>query len=100
MANAERVCVEVAYATPAEQVVIPVEVAPGTIVEAAIYQSGILKRFPEIDLSSSPVGIFGAKAGLADAVRDGQRIEIYRALRADPKTLRRLRARSDRKIRP
>ncbi|MHB8454196.1 MAG: RnfH family protein [Acidiferrobacterales bacterium] len=100
MANVERLSVEVAYATPAEQLIIPVEVAPGTSVEAAIYQSGILKRFPEIDLSSSPVGIFGARAGLADTVLDGQRIEIYRALRADPKTIRRQRARSDRKTRP
>ncbi len=97
MANAERIGAEVAYATPAEQVIIPVELVPGTTVEAAIYQSGILQRFPEIDLSCNPVGIFGARAGLADAVRDGQRIEIYRALRADPKTIRRLRARSNQK---
>ncbi len=93
MASDETVRAEVAYATAAQQLVVSVEVAPLTSVQAAIRQSGILQRFPEIDLAHDPVGIFGEVVRLTDVVRDGDRIEIYRALRVDPKMARRLRAR-------
>lgn len=92
MAGAERLHAEVAYAAVSEQVIIPVTVAAGASIEDAIRASGILQRFPEIDLARNPVGVFGEVANLADAVREGERIEIYRALRADPKMARRLRA--------
>jgi putative ubiquitin-RnfH superfamily antitoxin RatB of RatAB toxin-antitoxin module len=87
-----RVRVEVAYATAAEQAVIEVALPAGSTVEDAIHASGILARFPEIDLARQPVGVFGERAALTDAVRDGDRIEIYRALIADPKEARRQRA--------
>lgn len=89
----ERVRVEVAYAAAAEQAVIEVAVPAGSTVEDAIRASGILVRFPEIDIARQPVGIFGERVALTDAVRDGDRIEIYRALVADPKEARRRRAR-------
>jgi len=99
MASAERLCLEVAYATPSEQEIVAVEVEPGTTVAETIRLSGILQRFPEIDLARNPVGVFGKTVLLADVAHDGERIEIYRALRADPKTARRLRARRQRETR-
>ena len=84
--------VEVAYAAPARQEVITLTVRPGVTIEQAIHQSGILGRFPEIDLARNPVGVFGELAEPRDPVRDGDRVEIYRALIADPKEARRRRA--------
>ena len=84
--------VEVAYATPARQEVIEASVRPGATVEQVIRASGMLARFPEIDLTRQRVGIFGETAHLHDAVHDGDRVEIYRTLVADPKEARRKRA--------
>lgn len=84
--------VEVVYATPALQKLIALKVAAGTTAEQAILQSGILDFFPEIDLSGNKIGIF-SKACKADTVlREKDRVEIYRALLADPKEVRRQRA--------
>lgn len=92
MAEPERLRVEVAYATPVEQTIVPLEVAAGMSVAAVIEHSGVLHRFPEIDLKSNKVGIFGKVCSLEHAPRDGDRIEIYRPLKADPKDARRARA--------
>lgn len=96
MAGDESVHAEVAYAAPAHQWLIAVAVAPLTSVLAAIQQSGILQCCPEIDLARNAVGIFGEIVSLTDIVRAGDRIEIYRALRVDPKAARRHRARLQR----
>lgn len=85
-------CVQVAYATPAHQEVIDVTLPAGATIEDAIRRSGILVRFPEIDLSRNRVGIYGEPARLQDPVRDGDRVEIHRPLQADPKDIRRARA--------
>jgi len=92
MESAEKILVEVAYARPEEQVIIPVEVAVGATLEAAIRRSGILERFPEIDLGVNKVGIFGKLGKLDAELRSGDRVEIYRALIADPKEVRKQRA--------
>ncbi len=92
MTGTEPVEVEVAYALSEAQTVLSVSVPAGASVEQAIRRSGILERFPEIDLSSNPVGIFSRKARLQDRVSAGDRIEIYRPLRIDPKAARRRRA--------
>ena len=84
--------IEVAFATPLRQEVVEITVHPGTTIEQAIRNSGILERFPEIDLSRQRVGIFGELVQLPDPVHDGDRIEIYRPLLADPKEARRNRA--------
>lgn len=90
--GAERIRVEVAYARPERQLILAVEAPPGITVEQAIDRSGILDEFPEIDLDQQKVGVFG-KATTPDAVlADGDRVEIYRALIADPKEARRKRA--------
>lgn len=86
--------VEVAYALPTQQVMVTVDVAPESTVEAAIRESGVLDRFPEIDLKQNRVGVFGKLAKLSDGLQAGDRIEIYRPLIADPKEVRRRRAAS------
>jgi len=92
MASASVIRVQVAYARVDQQVVLTVDVPRDASVERAIRDSGILARFPEIDLANQAVGIFGARAALDDAVRAGDRVEIYRSLQVDPKEARRRRA--------
>jgi putative ubiquitin-RnfH superfamily antitoxin RatB of RatAB toxin-antitoxin module len=90
--KSERMVVEVAYATPARQVVIAVQVDLSVTVAAAIYQSGILQEFPEVDLAVNAVGVFGNRARLGDQLRPGDRVEIYRALQIAPNEGRKRRA--------
>jgi putative ubiquitin-RnfH superfamily antitoxin RatB of RatAB toxin-antitoxin module len=92
MENAETILVEVAYARPDEQALLSLEVPEGTTVQQAIERSGVLQRFPEIDLAATKVGIFGKLAKLDAALREGDRVEIYRPLIADPKEVRKKRA--------
>ena len=84
--------IEVAYATPERQQIIALRVAPGSTVEECIERSQITRYFPEIDLSQQKVGIWSKAVKLDQQPRDGDRIEIYRALIADPKEIRRQRA--------
>ncbi|WP_285417861.1 RnfH family protein [Pseudomonas sp. efr-133-TYG-5] len=86
--------VEVVYAAVDRQVLRTVSVAEGSTVRAALLASGIGSEFPELDLSACPLGIFGKVIADADVrpIQDGDRIEIYRPLLADPKEVRRLRA--------
>lgn len=92
MRQTNKVMVEVAYAEPTLQRIISVEVIPGSTVEAAILQSGILSLFPQIDLTKQKVGIFSKACKLTDLVKEGDRIEIYRPLTIDPKEARRAKA--------
>jgi putative ubiquitin-RnfH superfamily antitoxin RatB of RatAB toxin-antitoxin module len=92
------VTIEVAYAASThEQVVVSFDIPAGSTVEHAIRVSGILDRFPHIDLSADAVGIFGQRASLKDSVRNGDRVEIYRPLVVDPKQARKRRAGQARK---
>lgn len=92
MANDSEITVEVAYALPQEQVVLSLSVPPGTTAQQAVELSGILNKFPEIDLTRNKLGIF-AKLSKPDTVlRDRDRVEIYRPLIADPKEVRKKRA--------
>ncbi|TXF11139.1 RnfH family protein [Pelomicrobium methylotrophicum] len=84
--------VEVVYALPAIQRLKQLTVPPGTTVQQAIELSGILQDFPEIDLAKNKVGVFGKLTRLDAPLRDRDRIEIYRPLLADPKEVRRRRA--------
>lgn len=84
--------VEVAYALRERQALVAVEVEEGGTIEEAIRCSGILEAFPEIDLRRAKVGIFGRPAALDERMRDGDRVEIYRPLIADPKEVRRRKA--------
>ncbi|WP_416260764.1 RnfH family protein [Gibbsiella quercinecans] len=84
--------VEVVYALPERQYLRTVTLAQGSSVEQAIRASGLLELRSEIDLSANKVGIYSRPAKLGDDVNDGDRVEIYRPLIADPKELRRQRA--------
>lgn len=87
-----KIKVEVAYAKPDVQVLIPLTVEEGTTVRQAIELSGVLSRFPEIDLAKSKLGIFSKLAKADTVLRDKDRVEIYRPLIADPKEVRKQRA--------
>lgn len=84
--------VEVAYAQPDRQVILGVRVAAGTTLEEAVRRSGLLERFPEVDLAVNKVGIFGKASRLDAVVEAGDRVEVYRPLIADPKEARKQRA--------
>lgn len=84
--------IEVAYANPEEQALLALDMPEGATVEAAIRASGLLRRFPEIDLEQNKVGIFGKLCKLDQSLKPGDRVEIYRPLFADPKEARRSRA--------
>ena len=88
----DKIMIEVSYALPKKQIIIPILVAKDISVKEAIELSGILKKFKEINLSLNQVGIFGKLTTLDKILRDRDRIEIYRPLIADPKEIRRKRA--------
>jgi putative ubiquitin-RnfH superfamily antitoxin RatB of RatAB toxin-antitoxin module len=83
--------IQVCYASPALQFLRALAVAPGTTIEQAIVQSGVLQAAPEIDLATMPVGIYAKKKPLDTVLREHDRVEIYRPLVADPKNARRRR---------
>jgi len=87
-----KIVVQVVYALPEAQEVVEVELEEGASVEYALDASGIPARHPEIDLKTQPIGVWGRPVTLAGGVRDRDRVEIYRALSADPKQARRRRA--------
>lgn len=87
------ITVEVAYATLALQKIITLQVAEGTTPRQAARASNIIQFFPEADIESADMGIFG-KTVKADeyVLREGDRVEIYRPLIIDPKEVRKARA--------
>lgn len=91
--------VEIAYARPDEQAIVPIEVPEGTTLEQVILRSRIQERFPEIQLQTAKVGVFGKLSKLSAAVRAGDRVEIYRPLLADPKEVRKKRAAEGKRMR-
>ncbi|MCU7938279.1 MAG: RnfH family protein [gamma proteobacterium symbiont of Bathyaustriella thionipta] len=96
--NPRQIIVEVAYATPASQLIYTVEVDESATVEDAIVASGILKEFPEIDLKANKVGVFSKLTKLDKPLVHKDRIEIYRKLIADPKAVRKQRAAEGKKM--
>lgn len=77
----------VAYSEPAQQLWLRIEVPEDATVQAAIDQSGILRKFSGIDIVTCSVGIFGKVAQLDAVLKPGDRVEIYRAITADPATV-------------
>lgn len=84
--------VEVAYAEPDQQVILKVYVPEDATAQMAINASGILERFPDIDLEKQKIGIFSRLVTLNQRLQPRDRVEIYRPLLADPKAARRERA--------
>ena len=93
MVDEAEIGIEVAYALPTGQKIIVLNVAPGTTAFEAARRSGIVKLFPDIDLEGSDMGVFGKAVKAHDyQLQEGDRVEIYRPLTADPKEVRRKRA--------
>jgi uncharacterized protein len=88
----DKINIEAVYALPDEQILFSQEVPAGVTVAVALRLSGILDKYPEIDLSRNKVGIFGKMTTLDTVLRARDRIEIYRPLQADPKQVRKRRA--------
>ena len=84
--------VSVAYATPAVQKRYYLELTESLTVQKVIEKSGVIHDFPEINLSSGKVGIYGEIVSLQDRIGHNDRIEIYRPLLIDPKKARAIRA--------
>jgi putative ubiquitin-RnfH superfamily antitoxin RatB of RatAB toxin-antitoxin module len=87
------VSVSVAVALADRQVVIEVRLADGATVRDAIVAARVEERFPDLDFGALGVGIWSRPCALGTRLRDGDRVELYRPLRADAKAMRRARAR-------
>ncbi len=78
-----------AYDNGKKQVWLKLDVPENSTVKEVIEISGLLKMFPDINLKTQKVGIFGKLAKLDAVVKEGSRIEIYRPITADPETVER-----------
>jgi len=83
--------VGVCYAEVDRQLWVRLEVPDNSSIEEAIKLSGVLKLYPEINLTNQKVGIFGKITPLDTPVNDGDRVEIYRQITVDPQTVQRRR---------
>ena len=81
--------VSVAYALPHRQMLLTVVLTEGATVKEALERSGMLKQCPEIDLTTQKIGVFHKIVPLDAVLVDGDRVEIYRPITVDPKTVRR-----------
>lgn len=89
---ADSLQIEVIYALAERQEIARLKLAEGTTVQRAIEASGLLQKFPEIDLTKNKLGIYAKLAKPDTVLRDRDRVEIYRPLIADPKEVRKQRA--------
>lgn len=87
-----KLSIDVCYALPDRQVLRRMQFDTPVTISEAIAASGLAPEFPEIDLTTNKVGIFGKRSALEAQLRDGDRVEIYRPLIVDPKESRRRRA--------
>lgn len=93
---APEIGVEVVYALPERQILKSLRVAPGTTAAQAVRTSGLLEEFPQIDPQREALGVFGRRVEPDYVLVEGDRVEIYRALRIDPKEARWARVREQR----
>lgn len=96
MASPEQLHIEVVYARSDAQHLAVVEFAPGMTVADAVQRSGLLGKFPEINVVGCRFGIFGQTVTADQVLRNRDRVEIYRPLMVDPKVARRERAQTQR----
>ncbi len=93
MAEATCLKAQVCYALPDFAFMADVSLPPGSTLRQAVQASGLLQRYPAIDLEQHKLGVFGKVKPAEAPLRDGDRVEVYRPLQADPKETRRRRAR-------
>lgn len=84
--------IEVCYALPEKQEIVKLDLPEGALLEQAVRASDLCSKYPEISLEQGKFGIYGKISRLDTALREGDRVEIYRPLIADPKEVRRKRA--------
>lgn len=89
---ADMITIEVVYPLPHEQILFQLEVKAGMTIRDGIEASGVLVHYPELDVDTMKVGLFGKMAPMKTVLRAKDRIEIYRPLIADPKEVRKQRA--------
>lgn len=92
MAESEKISVDVCYALASKQEVVTVSLPAGSTLGDALEASGLLVKYPEIDVKKNKFGIWNKLAKVDAALRQRDRIEIYRPLIADPKEVRKQRA--------
>lgn len=88
----ESIRVQVVYALPERQDIVTIELPEGASVAQAVEASGLLQKYPDIDLARNKFGVFAKLVKADQVLRDRDRVEIYRPLIADPKEVRRQRA--------
>jgi putative ubiquitin-RnfH superfamily antitoxin RatB of RatAB toxin-antitoxin module len=93
MADGSRITVSVVHAGPERVFGVDLTLPAGATVADAVERSGIREALPGLEIREDRLGIFSRKAIFGTVLRDGDRVEIYRPLRIDPKVARRLRAR-------
>ena len=98
MAREELITVEVVYALAGRQTVIMLKIEPGTTAGEAVGHSRLSEREQAIDAGTAAIGIYGRVVDPGTVLSDGDRVEIYRPLLADPKQARRRRARRPSRI--
>ncbi|MDH2997884.1 RnfH family protein [Pasteurellaceae bacterium LFhippo2] len=98
VSDQQKIVVEVVYAYPDKFFLKKLTLDNPMTIQNVILQSGVLQKYTEIDLRENKVGIFSRPAKLTDMVENGDRIEIYRPLIADPKEIRRKRAEEQKKV--
>ena len=88
------IMVEVVYALPDKQRLLRLNLPAGTNMRKAVLRSGIQQHFPGLDVQQAPLGIFGKAVAKPEerVLEEGERVEIYRPLLADPKEVRKQRA--------
>lgn len=89
MAGLETIRVEVVFGVPERQDLVTVEIAAHASCADAIARSGVVASFPDIDLASLPIAVWGRPASATDEVKEGDRVEILRPLAIDPRDARR-----------
>jgi len=81
--------VEVVYALAGRQALLAVTIPAGATAGEAVDQSGIARQFPQQDFSTCQLGIWGRLVDRDKLLEDGDRVEIYRPLKIDPREARR-----------
>ena len=90
--GAEHIGIEVVVAWPDRQVVVGLDLPADSTVADAVTASGLAERFPELEIRDDHLGIFGELCRPDRVLREGDRVELYRPLKLDPKTIRRINA--------
>jgi len=85
---ADRIAVSVVYAAPGVELCVPVEVASGATIADAVRESAVAARLPGVDIDALKTGLWGKLKPGSTVLRAGDRVEIYRPLKADPNTAR------------